>query len=391
MSSIAERRVVVTGKVAGESRQTAEAKLREAGAIVQKAVNSETDVLVTGAAVGAKKLNAARAQGIDIIPWEQAFSGETNGITLPAARAPMPSVRQWAPMLALKSEEVPTSGGSWLFELKWDGVRGLITVKNGNVKIQSRSGLSDFTERYPFIVGELSELPDCVLDGELLAMGDELGLLGEDCDPSPADRYIVFDILESHGIILTSEPLEARRALLESLVPGGCYVAISPAFTDGEELLAFAKDKGLEGIVAKKLTSRYVEDDRSGKWVKVKVRPQQEFVVIGYTAGEGRNAPTFGALILGYYDESGDMRYAGKVGTGWDDADLRMIKEKMAPFEVEECMWNIPKKLKDPTWLFPSVVVEIAFQKWTDDLVLWHPSFVRVREDKDASDVVRET
>ena len=132
--TVADRRVVVTGKIPGESRETAQARLREAGAIVQDTVGKTTDILVTGDAVGMSKINKAKALGVEIIPWAEAFNGKTNGSSsktpLPP-RAPLPSVRQWNPMLC-KAGELP-AGGSWSHEIKWDGVRCVATIQDGGV------------------------------------------------------------------------------------------------------------------------------------------------------------------------------------------------------------------------------------------------------------------
>lgn len=385
MTAVADRRVVVTGKIPNESRITAQARLREAGAIVQEKVGKDTDILVTGDAVGKTKINAAKKLGVTIMSWSEAFgSGKASGEGAPP-RAPMPSVRQWAPMLA-KSDELPTQG-NWLFEIKWDGIRGIATIENGNVTIQSRTGLSDLTNRYPDVTEELCGLPDCILDGELVPLAGDLAA-SLDCDADDDSvRFVAFDILEHGGQSLTSEPLNVRRMSLERVLDGGCYVAASPAFDDGNVLLDYVIEHGLEGVVAKQTHSKYVEDDRSGKWIKVKVRLEQEFVVLGYTAGEGARESTFGALILGYYEDGG-MVYAGKVGTGFDKGKLGALVAAMTPLEINEPWTCVPRATrKDATWLLPEIVVQVAFQKWTEDRILWHPSYQRVREDKLAADV----
>lgn len=397
---VTDRRVVVTGKIAGETRQTAEQKLREAGAIVQSSVNKDTDVLVIGTAVGAKKMNAARDMGVTIVPWEEAFGNASGSNPPPAPRAPMPAVKQWAPMLCKST--APTSlmeatrNGSWLFEIKWDGLRGIATIRDGSVMLQSRSGKSDLTERFPWIVEELSSLPNCVLDGELVALSGDLarpGSLTGVPDNGPAvDRFIVFDVVEMGMLNVTGKPLTERRALLSEVVPEGDYVAISPAFTDGDELLDYVTESGMEGIVAKRRDSRYVEGARNDTWLKIKVRREQEFIVLGYTPGEGAREWAFGALILGYSEE-GAIKYAGKVGTGFDDQELRKLKALMLPFEVGASPWDLdlPKDLRNSTWIAPSLVVQVAFQKQTDDGLLWHPSYQRVREDKEPWEVVWES
>lgn len=383
MSAVSDRRVVVTGKVPNETRQTAEQKLREAGAIVQSAVNKDTDVLVIGAAVGAKKMNAARELGVTIIPWEEAFEESASGISAPAPRAPMPVVKQWAPMLCKAATELPTGAG-WLFEIKWDGLRGIATIQDGNVTLQSRTGKSDLTSRFPWIVEELSGFPNCVLDGEIVGM-------------EGTDRFIVFDILEAVNLNVTSDPLVARRDMFERIIPADAsLITASPSWPDGEEVLDHVILAGLEGVVAKKRNSPYVEGARNDTWLKIKVRREQEFVVLGFTPGEGAREWAFGSLILGYYD--GDqLIYAGKVGTGFDDDCLRMLKAKMDPLvgDVENLAEGVllPRDLdKGSTFLAgPGIVVQVAFQRFTDDGRLWHPSYLRLREDKEPQDVVRES
>lgn len=390
MSIVKDRRCVVTGKVPGHSRITAEQALRDAGAVVQSAVGRDTDVLVTGDAVGASKINKAKALGVEIVPWAQAFNGKTSGSKAPIApRAPMPSVRQWAPMLC-QAGELP-AGGKWSYEIKWDGIRGTATIKDGGVYIQSRSGKTDLTGRYPEIAEELAGFHNCVLDGELVVLDNQLGLLPEDCDPDPVARFVVFDVLSEGDQETTARPLFERREILGLLLAdGGCYVAPSPVFDDGEVVLDFARAHGLEGVVAKDRTSKYVEGGRGPAWLKIKIRNEQEFCVLGYTAGEGARAWAFGALILGYY-EDGEMVYCGKVGTGFDDQKLGALAETMKPLYAGACPYvGMPRDVaKEATWLWPGLVVQVAFQKWTDDLRLWHPSFVRVRDDKDPKEVTR--
>lgn len=380
MAVVTDRRVVVTGKITNESRQTAEQKLRDVGAIVDSSVSNKTDILVTGAGVGKTKLNKAIALGVDIIPWEQAFEERASGIAAvaPTPRAPLPTVKQWAPMLCLQADELPV-GEDWIFELKWDGQRGIATVKDGAVVIQSRTGKTDLTERYPQIAEELSGLPNCVLDGELVD-----------------GKFIVFDMLvdeEIEGDIRT-KPLKLRRQRLAGTLPNGQYVGISPQFEDGPTLLNYVQTEGLEGIVAKRLSSSYVENQRGPHWLKIKVRRQQEFVICGFTKGEGSRLSTFGALVLGYYDADGILTYAGKVGTGWNQRTLREVRDLMTLHVTgrSHLGWY-PSDLGPTIWLTPVLVCEVAFQKWTEDGILWHPSFQRMREpgEKLARDVVRET
>ena len=192
---------------------------------------------------------------------------------------------------------------------------------------------------------------------------------------------------------MTRRTLADRRGLLSEVVPEGVYVATSPAFTDGDELLDYVTLNGMEGVVAKKGSSRYVEGARNDTWLKIKVRREQEFVVLGYTPGEGAREWAFGALVLGYY-ENGSIQYAGKVGTGFDDDCLRMLLGEMEPLVRGECPWDtdLPRDLRGTTWLQqPGIVVQVAYQRWTDDGRLWHPSYLRLRDDKNPLEVTKET
>lgn len=401
---VAGRRVVVTGKIAGESRETAEAKLREAGAIVQGSVGKNTDLLITGAAVGASKMKKAHDLGVMVIPWEQAFG--TNPVigVMPPPREPAPAVRVWAPMLA-KAGTLPEDGEKWLYEVKWDGYRGIATVKGGSVMIQSRSGKSDLTAQFPEVANELAMLDDCVLDGELVAIdaaGESTFETLHRNQGTSATRYIVFDVLEVKGSRVTGMTLTARRELLakvlEPWIEGRLqHIAVSPAFNDGAELMKVVQDRGLEGIVAKRRASLYQEGSRTDAWTKVKVRIGQEFVVVGYTPGEGALEGLPGALVLAVVDEKDRLVYVGKVGTGLTDADRADLLDRLQPvqlgvlrdagFDAHTADRDV---IREATWVAPDVVVQVEFQRWTEDSRLWHPSFKGVRDDKAAADVKRE-
>jgi len=390
---VAGLRVVVTGKVAGESRQTAEQKLREAGAIVQSAVGKDTDVLVTGAKVGATKTNRARDLGVLVVPWEQAFGGSGNGSSAPAPqpKAAAPSVRQVAPMLA-KAGLLPVGDG-WQFEVKWDGYRCVATVAGGVVVLQSRSGKTDYTEQFPRVAAELAELPDCVVDGELVVLDGNGDSSFERMGAKGGASFVLFDLLEVAGEDARQRPLVLRRSLLEVLVaslPSGSEtVVVSPAFGDGEALLAWASDRRLEGVVAKRLSSRYQEGARCDDWIKVKLRCEQEFVVAGYTPGEGALAGTVGALVLGYHDDAGVLQYAGRVGTGFTDAERNRIFDTVLP--APRAALEAPRaEARGVVWVRPLLVAQVEFQRWTEDGRLWHPSYKGLRDDKRPADVRRE-
>ena len=390
---IAGKRVVVTGKIAGESRQTAEAKLRDAGAIVQSTVTGETDVLVTGAKVGAVKIGKATASGVAIVPWERAFAPAPGATANGGARplVPKAAARTVAPMLA-KAGELP-SGEGWLFEVKWDGYRGIATVKGGEVALQSRSGKSDLTEQFPEIVAELSVLPDCVIDGELAVLDDEGNSSFESMDAKAGASYVVFDVLEVAGHDVRGRPLDERRKLLEELLKAsGDRICVSPAFDDGEALLAWAAAQKVEGIVAKRRTSTYREGSRTEAWLKIKLRCEQEFAVVGWKPGEGAMAGAAGSLLLAVFDGA-EFAYVGRVGTGcsydlWQS--FTELPQRGSPVPID--LGDAPAaELRDVVWVEPELVVQVRFQRWTVDGRLWHPSVVGVRTDKSPTECRRES
>jgi bifunctional non-homologous end joining protein LigD len=394
MHQVHGRRVVVTGKIDGHSRATAEAALRDAGAIVQRAVTTETDVLVTGLRVGPTKLNKASALGVEIIPWEQLLNGATTSRTPRPPAPPRTAPRTVAPMLA-KAGDLPT-GPEWLYEIKWDGFRGVATCQRGSVTLQSRSAKSDLTVAFPAIAEDLAEVladVDCILDGELVVLdvhgnSSFQGLTGSGrMGPS----YVVFDVLEWDGVDTRDWPLEARRELLHEQIESRPFqtVAISPAFDDGAALLAWAEDQGIEGVVAKKRQSTYREGKRLDVWTKVKLRHVQEFAVVGWLAGEGTRAGAAGSLLLAVYEDGG-WQYVGRVGTGQELDFWRTVTKLAAGDRVIPADQPIPRRMaREARWVTPQLVVQVEFQRWTEDGSLWHPSVVGVRTDKQPHDCTR--
>lgn len=417
MTAVAGKAVVVTGIIPGHSRVTAQAKLREAGAFVQDTVTAKTDVLVTGAKVGKAKTDKAAKLGVAVVPWESiAWDGEQPEVKLdpanPRHRAAVaslmdelraePARRQIAPMLC--ADGALPLGPGWTYEIKWDGYRAVARIVGGRVALMSRSGKTDYAEQFPQIAAELATLPDCVLDGEIVVLDGNGG--GQFSALAGAAKgvasFIAFDVLESTRAgsndpnDLRALPLETRRNHLAELLDGRglLLVARSPVFHDGPTLLAYVRENGMEGIVSKRDGSRYEDGGRSGAWVKTKVRLEQEFVVVGYAAGEGRRVSTFGALYLGYYDADGVLVPCGKVGTGFDDAELDRLAAAMGALRADAPA--CPVGLSGPdraaaTWVKPELVVQVAFQRWTEDGSLWHPSYQGQRHDKDAADVRRES
>jgi len=293
------------------------------------------------------------------------------------------------PMLA-KAGELPVGDG-WLYEIKWDGVRCTATIVDGEVTMQSRSSKTEWKVQFPAIARALAELPDCVIDGEIVTpdeAGNTFGLAAG-AGSARAACFVVFDVLELGEVDCRPYPLEQRRGLAEAIVAGSGDTALqfSPSFDDGEALQAWVVDRGLEGIVAKRKGSRYIEGYRGELWLKVKVRQEQEFVVVGWTPGKNGRTGRIGGLVLAYYDGP-NLVYAGRAGQ-----DEKLDREFESRFQnVERSpLAETPKDApRDVTWIAPEVVVQVAYQRWTEDERLLHPALKRVRDDKNPKDVGRE-
>lgn len=307
-------------------------------------------------------------------------------------------------MLATAVTKVPT-GDQWLYEVKWDGIRALCLIKDGEVQIQSRRG-NRCEKQYP----ELQDLPSLVnattawLDGEICILDEEgrarfsliqpriaanPSSLPRLSESSPATLFL-FDVLYLDGYDLRGVALADRRRVLNQIVTPGDHVRVSEAFdTDGEQMFEAARKMGLEGILAKDRRSTY-ESTRSSRWLKLKVLTEQEFVIAGFTKGE---RDYFGALVLGV-QENGKLRHVGQVGTGFDQKLMEAIYKRMEPLITKTTPFsikpNIRTGLRNVTWLRPELVCQVRFLEWTPDGILRAPVFVGLREDKSAQEVTRE-
>ena len=306
------------------------------------------------------------------------------------------------PMLATLTETLPTQG-KWVYEPKLDGVRALIYGTGGAVRIFSRNR-KPLNGAYPELVEALETAirGDAVLDGEIVAF-DERGETSfarlqqrmQLRDPVRARRSQVpiylylFDCLFYEGVDLTGLPLVDRKAVLRDVVWFDDPIRFTPHRTTGSAaMLRDACARGAEGILAKRADSRYVSA-RSADWLKLKCVRQQEFVIGGYTAPQG-SRERLGALLVGYYDGKA-LRYAGKVGTGYDRRTLEHLHQRLVPLHRSASPFSEgPAPAGDIQWVTPKLVGQIGFSEWTSAGLLRHPRFLGLRDDKAAREVRRE-
>lgn len=335
----------------------------------------------------------------DVVADEPAsvLTGRTNEqVAADAPARPEPRLVGWRPVMLARPatlemlERVGAAGG-WTYERKLDGVRCLAVRYHDRVQLWSRNRQS-FTERFAPIAEVMrSWAPvEFALDGEIVAFDGGRTSFGHLQRPSATTeiRFLVFDLLALLGRDTTGLVLEERRQLLARLVPDSGPVA-RLAVLDGQpaELLASACDQGWEGLLAKRLGSRYVAG-RSNDWLKLKCLASQEVVIGGWTDPKGARLG-FGALLTGYYHD-GRLRYAGKVGTGFDDATLRELHGRLVSLARATSPFADPVPERSPHWVEPVLVAQVSFGEWTPDGRLRHPSFGGLRSDKPATEVVRE-
>jgi bifunctional non-homologous end joining protein LigD len=312
-------------------------------------------------------------------------------------------------MLAIAGE-LPTDDAQWAYEMKWDGIRALAYVGETSVRLIGRSG-RDLTASYPELQGLAGAVGSrqAVLDGEVVAFGSgawpSFEVLQQRMNVSSAAQvrqlaaeipvtYLAFDLLALDGDALTSRPYERRRELLDGLGLEGGQWQTPPAFIGvaGADIQAVSRQHHLEGIMAKRLASRYEPGKRTASWRKIKNVHRQEVVVGGWKPGEGNRASLIGSLIVGVY-EGDSLVYAGHVGTGFTDQTLRALTRRLEPLRRTTSPFGISVPLEHAryaVWVEPSVVVEVEFGQWTTSGRLRAAAYLGVRDDKDPADVVRE-
>ena len=285
------------------------------------------------------------------------------------------------PMLATLVAR-PFDKPGWIYEEKYDGYRILAYKEGSRVTLVSRNG-KDRTHTFFAVAEAVRKLPaeTLLLDGEVVAF-DRHGVshfqLLQQGNTSPS--YAVFDCLYRNGYDLRKAPLSERRAVLQKTIPDEGTIFLSRQLSmDGIRAYEETKEKGYEGLVAKDLASPYIEQ-RSSKWLKVKVHQEEEFVIAGYTAPE-RTRICFGALLLGAY--SGEqLVFIGKVGTGFSRATLRSLFRRFQPLIRKTPSLVDPPREVGLTHLAPKLVAQIAFEEWTADQKLRQPVFLGLRDDK---------
>lgn len=336
------------------------------------------------------------------------------GLSGPAAPAAKPSPKLTPkfiePMKAQLVDVAPP--GDWLYEIKFDGFRAIAFRDRRGTRLLSRNN-KDFAKKFPAVLEAVAALDvqDAVIDGEVVAL-DEKGrssfqlLQAHDLGQErPPIFFYAFDLLQLNGKNLQRLPLTERKAELERLLDGAPDV-IRYSVSLGNEpdaLLKQARELGLEGLIGKRADSVYEPGKRSGNWIKLKLHQEQEFVIGGYTP-PGGSRTHFGALLVGVY-EGNQLKFAGKVGTGFNTKLLRSLHAEFKKIETDACPFvNLPEKrsgrygqgvtaaeMKRCHWVKPVLVCQLKFTEWTRDGSLRHPVFLGLRDDKSAKEVVRET
>lgn len=304
------------------------------------------------------------------------------------------------PMLATRSDR-RDFGPGWIFERKLDGVRALATRDGDRVRLLSRTGRA-VQDSYPEAAEALAaqSAAEFTVDGEIVALDHgrtDFARLQQRMGIADADRarasgvaitYYLFDLLRLDGVDLTRLPLRTRKSLLRAALEFGAPIRFTPHRNQGgQRLLDEACAHGWEGLIAKRAGGRY-QHRRSPDWLKLKCAGGQEMVIGGFTEPGGGRAG-FGALLLGHYQE-GALRYAGKVGTGFDRATLRQLRTGLDQLRVPDSPFADRVGERGARWVEPVLVAEIGFTEWTRHGTLRHPRFLGLRQDKKPTEVVRE-
>lgn len=319
-------------------------------------------------------------------------------------RAPLP--RDLRPMLATAAP-LPSDDAAWAYEVKWDGVRALVSVEGDRLAVTSRNG-NDVTASYPELrrLGVQLGGRQVLLDGEVIACNAggraDFGVLqsrihvgnpGRALLASTPVQLLVFDLLHCEGRSLVNCTYDERRAALDELELQGEHWQVPPAFhADGQAVVDATRAQGLEGVVAKRRDSTYFPGRRSDCWIKIKHVRRTSAIVVGWKQGEGGRAGRIGSLILGVQGEHG-LEYAGHVGTGFDAATLVALGRRLEPLRRSASPLATAltrEQARDAVWVEPVLVCEVDYAAWTRDGRLRHPSYKGLRADVPVQEVIRE-
>jgi bifunctional non-homologous end joining protein LigD len=324
-------------------------------------------------------------------------------------RLPLPE--SCKPMFASPGRPPRPNLDDWAVEMKWDGVRALAFCENGTTRLRSRTG-KDITATYPELGGLARAIGrrQALVDGEIVAFNADGRPDFETLQPRmhapPAQAarlaestpvtFVAFDILQVDGRPLWSRPYGERREILEPLMPNAPRYLAPPSFPgpDFDAVLSASVDNGLEGVVLKRLDSPYECGARSTSWRKVKNQLRQEVVVAGWKPGQGNREGLVGSLLVGVYDDSGNLVYCGHVGTGFTDKTLRALTAQLKPLRRTRSPFGgpVPPEYARPAvWVEPRLVAEVSFERWTRAGRMRAPSYRGLRDDKDPAGVIRET
>jgi len=305
-----------------------------------------------------------------------------------------------APMLA-GIADAPFSNEAWFFEPKLDGYRIIAGIRDSQVTLWSRRGI-DVTNKYTSLTVPLRAQPvsEAVLDGEMVAINTRGQVSFEMLQQYLQNNrqtegisliYYVFDVLYLDGYDLTGIPLQKRKNILTSILREGGGIKLVEFFkSDGKAVYEAALKNGLEGVMAKRKDSLYQSGRRSTDWLKVKAVHTGDFIIGGYTAGEGNRKGLLGALLLGYLDDKNHLIYAGHVGSGFNESDLAEIKKRLDRIKADKCPFSeIPQTNATATWIRPELIAEVKYSQWTRDGRLRAPVFLHLREDKHITEVTR--
>ena len=303
------------------------------------------------------------------------------------------------PMLSTPGD--PFDSDEYIFEPKWDGLRTILFLHNGKVELQNRN-LRDVTLGFPEIqeVRKRIDTESAIIDGEIVILTKKGLPSFQQLQPrfgitnileaqtlahnTPA-TFVAFDLLHLNRKDMINLPVQQRKLMLKKILREGPYLLYSDHIASkGRQFYKLAKAKGIEGVVAKKIDSKYTPGLRSTEWIKMKSTETMDCIVVGYTVGEGERSATFGSLVLAGYDIKGKLFHLGNVGGGFNNQELQTLKQKLVRLERKTPVIKGEVESNSPiVWVKPTIICEVEYGSMTDDRKLRFPRFKRLRTDLD--------